>query len=119
MVREIIAAVLIVIGAVFSIVSVFGVFRFGYVLNRMHSAAMGDTVGILFVMIGLVVLSGFNFTSLKLIVIILFFWLAGPVSSHLLANLTGSVDKEHIPEIVDIDGSGSDNTTKRRVKPNE
>ncbi len=116
MFKEIIAAVLIIIGAVISIVSVFGVFRFGYVLNRMHSAAMGDTLGILFVMSGLVILSGLNFTSLKLAVIILFLWLAGPVSSHLLVNLTGTVDKRHIPEIKDITDSGSDNTSKKESK---
>ena len=116
MVREIIATVLIVSGAVFSIISVIGVFKFGYVLNRMHSAAMGDTLGILFVMAGLVVLSGFNYTSLKLVVIILFFWLAGPVASHLIANLTKCVDEKHIPETIDIQDSGFDKTTKKESK---
>ena len=116
MIREIIAAVLIIIGAIISVISVFGVFRFGYVLNRMHSAAMGDTLGILFVMLGLVVLSGLNFTSLKLAVIILFFWLAGPVASHLLVNLTGSVDRKHIPEIRELTDSGSDKTSVKESK---
>jgi len=38
--------------------------------------------------------TGFNFTSLKLAVIIVFFWIASPVSSHLIANLVAKVDKD-------------------------
>ena len=102
-IRNIVAIVFISIGAIFAITSVIGVFRFKYVLNRMHSAAMGDTLAILFVLIGLVILCGFSFTSLKLLAIILFFWLAGPVSSHLIANLVRSVDDANAPEVEDID----------------
>ncbi len=102
-IRNIVAIVFISIGAIFAITSVIGVFRFKYVLNRMHSAAMGDTLAILFVLIGLVILCGFSFTSLKLLAIILFFWLAGPVSSHLIANLVRSVDEANVPEVEDID----------------
>ena len=98
-IRNIVAIVFISIGAIFAITSVIGVFRFKYVLNRMHSAAMGDTLAILFVLIGLVILCGFSFTSLKLLAIILFFWLAGPVSSHLIANLVRSVDYANAHEV--------------------
>ena len=50
-------------------VQVFGVFKFNYVLNRMHAAAIGDTLGIGFALLGLIVISGFNFTSLKLLLV--------------------------------------------------
>ena len=62
-------------------------FHFNYVLNRMHVAAMGDTLGIASCLIGLIIFSGINFTSLKLLLIIVFLWLASPVSSHVLARL--------------------------------
>ena len=102
-IKTIVAVILIVIGVIFAIISTIGVFRFKYVLNRMHSAAMGDTLAILFILVGLCIISGFNFTSMKLLAIIVFFWLAGPVSSHLLANLVRSVDSENAPkkEIID------------------
>ncbi len=103
MIRYIAAAIFIVIGVIFAIIATAGVFRFKYVLNRMHSAAMGDTLAILFVLIGLVILCGFNFTSMKLLAIIFFFWLAGPVSSHLIANLVRSVDEANVPEVENID----------------
>ncbi|MDO4616139.1 MAG: monovalent cation/H(+) antiporter subunit G [Lachnospiraceae bacterium] len=74
--------------------SVLGVFRFKYVLNRMHAAAMGDSLGILFILIGLMILSGFSFGTLKLALIVLFFWVAGPVSSHMIANMEVTVNEE-------------------------
>ncbi|NLL79727.1 MAG: monovalent cation/H(+) antiporter subunit G [Clostridiales bacterium] len=64
-----------------------GVYRFQYVLNRMHAAAMGDTLGIGVSLVGLMIFSGFNFTTLKLSLIVIFLWMASPVSSHLITRL--------------------------------
>jgi len=69
------------------VLQLLGVFKFSYVLNRMHAAAMGDTLGIGISLTGLMILSGFNFTSLKMALIIMFLWLASPVSSHLISRL--------------------------------
>ena len=74
-------------GLVIFFTEVFGAFHFHYVLNRMHVAAMGDTLGIASCLIGLIIFSGINFTSLKLLLIIVFLWFASPVSSHVLARL--------------------------------
>lgn len=71
----------------------FGLFRFHYVLNRMHAAAMGDTLGIGACLFGLIIFSGFNFTSLKLLLIIIFLWFASPVSSHVLSRLEISTNE--------------------------
>ena len=38
------------------IIELIGVFRFRYVLNRMHAAATGDTLGIGFALLGLIVM---------------------------------------------------------------
>lgn len=81
------AALLILCGLLVAAISAFGLFKFRFALNRMHSAAMADTLGILFVLLGLIVVSGFTFDSLKLALIIAFLWIASPASSHLLANL--------------------------------
>lgn len=64
-----------------------GVFRFRYVLNRMQIAATGDTLGIGFSLIGLMIMSGWNFTTLKFLLIMMLLWLSSPVSSHMLARL--------------------------------
>ena len=78
---------LLLIGLGFFVLEIFGVFKFKYVLNRMHAAAMGDTLGIGASMTGLILLSGLNYTSLKMALIIVFLWLASPVSSHLISRL--------------------------------
>ncbi len=74
-------------GFLFLIVSMFGVYRYNYVLNRMQAAAMGDTLGIALSLIGLIIVLGFSFASLKLILVIIFLWVASPVSSHLISRL--------------------------------
>lgn len=91
--RFIVAAILILGGLIVSSVATFGVFKFKFVLNRMHAAAMNDTLAILFVLMGLIVITGINFVSLKLLLVILFLWFASPVSSHLIARLEMVVDK--------------------------
>lgn len=69
------------------VVEIYGIFHLKYVLNRMHAAAMGDTLGISISLVGLMIFSGLNFTTLKMMLIVIFLWLASPVSSHLLARL--------------------------------
>ncbi len=93
---------LIAAGLAVLVVSVFGVYRFNYVLNRMHAAALGDTLGILFTLSGLIVLSGATAISLKLLLTIVVLWLTSPVSSHLIARLEIHVNEklgEHLKEV--------------------
>lgn len=87
-------AILLLLGLAIFIIEIIGVFRFKYVLNRMHAAAMGDTLGIGFCLLGLIIISGLNFTSLKLFLVILFLWFSSPVSSHLIARLEVTTDEE-------------------------
>ncbi len=82
-----VAAVFLICGIGVAAISALGLFKFKFALNRMHAAAMCDTLGILFVLLGLIFVTGFSFDSLKLALIIILLWVASPVSSHLLANL--------------------------------
>ena len=85
--RFILCALLMLLGLIFEISAVVGVFRFRYVLNRMHAAAMGDTMGIFLMLLGLAVANGLSMLSLKLMLLVLLFWLTSPVSSHLIGRL--------------------------------
>lgn len=84
----------LLIGLGIFVVEMIGVFRFKYVLNRMHAAAMGDTLGIGASLVGLMIMSGFNFTTLKLFLIVVFLWFSSPVSSHLIARLEVTTNEE-------------------------
>ncbi|MCI8798696.1 MAG: monovalent cation/H(+) antiporter subunit G [Lachnospiraceae bacterium] len=100
--RFIIGGGLLLAGLATFIIELVGVFRFRYVLNRMHAAAIGDTLGIGFALSGLIVMSGLNFTSLKLFLVIVFLWFSSPVSSHLVARLeitTNEDEEKHYQEM--------------------
>lgn len=92
---------------------IFGVFRFRYLLNRMQIAAMGDTLGISLCITGLMIANGFNFTTAKMVLVIIFLWFASPVSSHMISKLeyiTGEKIEEHcrILDIEDLNQEGTD-----------
>lgn len=89
-------AALLLCGMSIFVLEMIGVFRFKYVMNRMHAAAMGDTLGIGFSLMGLIIMSGWSFTSLKLLCVIIFLWFSSPASSHLIARLeiTTNEDRE-------------------------
>lgn len=86
MIREMIGAALIFLGVVTILLAVLGTYRFRYVLNRMHAAAMVDTMGLLLSIAGLVVLWGVSWVSAKMVLILVFVWSASPVMSHLIAR---------------------------------
>lgn len=88
--RIILAIVLLSVGMLFILLSVIGVFRMKFVMNRMHAAALGDTCGLCFMILGLICIGGFTFTSLKLLGVLVLFWLTSPVSGHLLSNMVKS-----------------------------
>ncbi len=89
-----IGAFLLLCGLIIFVLEIMGVYRFKYVLNRMHAAAMGDTLGIGCALIGLIVMNGFTMVSLKLLLVVVFLWFSSPVSSHLIARLEVSTDTE-------------------------
>ncbi len=93
-IRFLIGGGLLLCGLGTFIIEIIGVFRFRYVLNRMHAAAIGDTLGIGFALLGLIVMNGLTFTSLKLLLVIVFLWFSSPVSSHLIARLEVSTNEE-------------------------
>lgn len=81
-------------GLLIFVIEMYGVFHFKYVLNRMHAAALGDTLGIGCCMAGLMFLSGFRLATLKMAMVVIFLWLTSPVSSHLLARMESGTNKK-------------------------
>ncbi len=94
-IRFIITAVLFGIGIIALFVSILGTYRFHFALNRIHSAAISDTFCMFFILIGLAVASGFNFATLKILLILAFMWFTSPLSSHMLTSLEYHTD-EHL-----------------------
>jgi len=85
--RFAVAALLLFGGMATLLATAVGLFRFKYVLNRIHVASKCDTLGVLLTFSSMVVMLGWNAASLRLLLIIVFLWLANPVSGHLIAHL--------------------------------
>ena len=84
MIRFIIAAIFIVAGIFVFAAAAFGVFKFKYVLNRMHVAAKCDSLGALLILVGCMILGGFR--TLKLLLVLLILWITSPVAAHLIVK---------------------------------
>ncbi len=93
-IRLLVGGALLLCGLLIFLIETYGVFRLKYVLNRMHAAALGDTLGITCSMAGLIVLSGFRFSTLKMAMVIVFLWITSPVSSHLLARMEAGTNEK-------------------------
>ena len=106
--RLILFAVLLLAGLVIQLTAVLGVNRFRFAVNRMHPAGMADTLGLLLMALAAVVYAGFDWITLKiLLVVALFwitlkillvvalFWITSPVCSHLIGRLVRETDEEH------------------------
>ena len=94
MIRDILAGIFISLGTIFYIISVIGNFRFGYILNRMHSAGIGDSLALGLFIIGCIILNGFTVTSLKLIVAAGILYFTSPISTHMLAKLEAETNPD-------------------------
>lgn len=84
--REIAVWMFLIIGALFCLVGSVGMLRFPDVFARMHAASIIDTVGIGFIFLGLMFQSGGTLISVKLFIVLILMFFAGPLSTHALAR---------------------------------
>ena len=104
MVRFVVAAVFLVGGLFVLTVATFGLFKLKGALNRLHAAAKCDTLGVLLVLISMAILTGVNFTSLKLLILIVFIWVTNPISVFMIgrAEVLTNPEVEDECEVVEL-----------------
>lgn len=86
-VRLVTGGILLLAGLFFFVTSVIGNLRFSNAQARMHSAGLGDTLGILCVFCGVAILCFSAVFVLKLALIAALIWISGPACSHLIAGM--------------------------------
>ena len=91
--QEIIGIIFMSIGFVFVAIAMFGVYRFKYVLNRMHAVAICDTMGMFFILLSLILATCSPAYLPKLLLLLLFLWIGSPIASHLVSRLEVSTDE--------------------------
>ncbi|MEZ6006643.1 MAG: monovalent cation/H(+) antiporter subunit G [Planctomycetota bacterium] len=85
-VLEVIAAVLVGIGALVMLAGAAGVLRFPDVYTRLHAAGKGDTLGQALMLVGLMLVAGLTLITVKLVFIVLLVLLLNPTATHALAR---------------------------------
>ena len=92
--RFALSAVLSLAGLFVLISGVVGLFRFKYALSRIHAAALFDTLGILLMLTGVMIATGWTIATGKMILVICILWMTSPVSSHLIGRMEITINDE-------------------------
>lgn len=100
------AAVLLVAGAAFLAISALGLARFPDFWTRAHAVAKAETLGLVLVLSGLIVLNRFGPGSLQLGLIAVFSLLVNPTAIHALARsaareASGRSPDDDVPEVTE------------------
>ena len=99
-----ILSTLLTIGGLFVLVSgVLGIFRFKNSLSRIHAAALFDTQGILLMLTGVMIATGWTIATGKMILVICILWMTSPVSSHLIGRMEITINDELEKDMTVID----------------
>ena len=67
--------------------------RFGFSLNRLHAASIGDTMGLGCIVLACAVKVGFDAVTLKFLLVYAFMLLTSPMSGHLIGLLVYRTDR--------------------------
>ena len=102
-IRFVLTAVLVIAGLFLMASAVMAQFRLKYVLNRMHAASMGDSLGLFLVVLAMCVSAPDWVTIVKLLLVSLFIWITSPTGGHLIARLelTSNEHPENEMEVVE------------------
>ena len=101
-VTQILSIILFVLGEGCILIALIGVFRFDFVLNRMHATTIADTLGTFFIVLGGLLQFGLSWTSAKLLLVLLFQWITVPIAGHMIARMVFMNDEGHVKEHAEI-----------------
>jgi multicomponent Na+:H+ antiporter subunit G len=83
---NIIGNIVIIAGIIFMLIGVFGIFKLKDFYPRLLVASKVDTVGMLTIIVGFIIRSGFSFFSAKLVLIIIIMLILNPLVAHIMAR---------------------------------
>ena len=110
---EIISWILILGGAGFSIVGAIGILRFPEFWSRLHAVSVSDSAGMILLLAGMAMQSGFSLITVKVFLIGVFLFLTGPTATHAVANAALVSGLRPTSDVDDAE----DGTTERKDKP--
>lgn len=78
--------IILVLSWIYIFFGIIGIYRFKNMYARLLTSSKIDTVAVITILIALIIKSGFSQMSLRLIMILLFMMMTGPVSNHIIAR---------------------------------
>jgi multicomponent Na+:H+ antiporter subunit G len=82
----ILAAIFVASGIFFLTVSSLGVVRLPDFYSRTHAVGKSETLGSILLLLGLAIYHGIKIDSLKIVLILIFIFLANPTATHAIAR---------------------------------
>ncbi|MDO8722015.1 MAG: monovalent cation/H(+) antiporter subunit G [Syntrophales bacterium] len=86
MIGELLGIIAVTGGAFFLLVGSIGLIRLPDFYCRSHATGKSDTLGIMLVIFGLMLIEGFSLNSAKLFFALIFVFLTNPTGTHALIN---------------------------------
>ena len=83
-----IVAVSVITGLFAYLCAVIGVNRFSFILNSLHCAGIGDTLGLMSIIFGCIVYVFDIMAAMKMLLVLILMWFTCPLSAHLLSEIT-------------------------------
>ncbi len=83
---NIISWIFLITGSFFCLTGAVGLLRFPDFFSRIHAASLTDTLGAGLILTGLMIQAGWGLVLPKLLLILLFSFLAGTTASHAMAK---------------------------------
>ena len=105
-IRFYLTAVFIIIALIGFVFAVIGVWRFDFIMNRMHAGGIGDTFSLFFVVLALIISATAPLVILKLLLPLLFMWFSSPTATHFLSQIeyfTNGHLFDHVKSIKNFD----------------
>jgi multicomponent Na+:H+ antiporter subunit G len=85
-IQSIFSILFVTTGIIFMLMGSIGILRLPDFYSRTHAVSKSDTLGVFFVITGLIIYEGFTLSSGKLFLIVLFIALSNPIGTHALAR---------------------------------
>ncbi|MEM9278613.1 MAG: monovalent cation/H(+) antiporter subunit G [Pseudomonadota bacterium] len=83
---EALSWIFILSGCAFLLIGAMGTLRFPDFWTRLHAVSVSDSAGMILLITGMCIQSGFSLITAKLILIGIFLFITGPTSTHAVAN---------------------------------
>jgi len=95
-------------GSFFLVVGAIGLVRMPDVFTRMHATSVSETLGVGFILGGLMIQGGFTLVTFKLVCLFILLFLTAPVASHAIARAAMADGVEPILDGPEIDARDGD-----------